>query len=126
MTPDLSRAGPGGCSSTNKRREQFVGVVDPDKRYAVLVGAVEHLAKLDLHGRVGPALIDDCFDRSGSRQPPASQNTIGIGRAVVDLELDILGGAGIFLLFDNRNHGRLRYRRDTISSALRRWSSFLD
>src|SRR6516225_2532256 len=117
MIPDVSRAGPGGRSSANERREQFFGVVDPHKGYAVLVGAVEHVAKLDFHGSVGSALVDDIFAGSGSRQPPASQNTIGVGRAVVDLELDIPGGAGIFLLFDNRNHGRLRYRRDTISSA---------
>ena len=52
MTSEASFAGRVGRSSANKRREQLVGIVDPHERYAMLVGAVEDVAKLNLHGRV--------------------------------------------------------------------------
>src|SRR6516164_7477594 len=89
----LSRRGP---SPANVRGKKLIRVVDPHERYAVLIGAIQDMAKLNLHGSVGLALVDHHFGRSGSRKPPASENPIGVGRTPGDPELDVLGGTGIF------------------------------
>src|SRR5215469_1840395 len=112
--------------SANKRCKELVGVVHPHKWYAVLVGAVHGMAKFNLHGRVGSALVNYSSARSTGRKSPASENPIGVGRAPADFELDVLGRARHFLLFDYRNHRRLRYARERHFSGSAPMAGILD
>src|SRR6516164_6250332 len=116
----------GRCSGSpaNIGRKEFVGVVQPYEWYAVQIGAVHGMAKFNLHGRVGSTLVNNGPARSTCRKPPAAQNPIRVGRALVDFELDVLGRARHFFVFDYRNHRLLRYANGCHSGAGRRWLAF--
>src|SRR6516165_6958418 len=107
-----------GSSTANERQKQLVGVIDPYERYAVLIGAVQDVAKFNVNRGAKPALGNYCFDRVASRKLPTSQNKIGVDRAPVDFEFDVLGGARAFLFFDDGNHERLRNTSGRHPSAL--------
>jgi hypothetical protein len=83
----------------------------------VLIGAIHDVAELNLYGSAGLVLVNYDSARLGTRKPPTPQYSIGVGWAAVDFELDVLGGASDFLLFDDRNHRRLRYMSGCHSSA---------
>ena len=84
----------------------------------MLIGAVQDVAKFNVNRRAKPAFGNYCFDRAAGRKPSTSQNKTGIGRAPVDFEFDVLGGASAFLFFDDGNHKRLRKTSGRHSSAL--------
>jgi hypothetical protein len=92
----LSRAGP--------RRKQLVGIVDPHKRDAVLIGAVHGEPKIRLYRVAEPALVDH---RSALGKAPAPESAIGLGRAPADFELDIPRARRLFSPFDDCNHSQL-------------------
>jgi hypothetical protein len=93
-----------GLSRTGPRRKQLVGIVDPHKRDAVLIGAVHGEPKIRLY-RVAELALVDCSSAFG--EAPTPESPIGIGRAPVDFELDVPGSARLFLPFDHCNHSQL-------------------
>jgi hypothetical protein len=93
-----------GLSRTGPRRKQLVGIVDPHKRDAVLIGAVHGEPKIRLY-RVAELALVDCSSAFG--KAPTPESPVGIGRAPVDSELDVPGAARLFLPVDDRNHSQL-------------------
>jgi hypothetical protein len=92
-----------GLSRPGPRRKQLVGIVDPDERDAVLIGAVHGEPKICLYRVTGLVLVN-CSSAFG--KAPAPESTIGIGRASVYFELEIPGAARLFLPVDDCNHSQ--------------------
>src|SRR5579871_934593 len=88
----------GSCpavSSSLPRREQLFGVVDPHEGDAVLVGAIDRIAKLGQNRAAGALIVAEL---------PTADNKVGIVGAAHHLEFDIRGAARLRLVVDHCNH----------------------